>query len=78
MRTPHVLDLVVSFVKAHPELEQKDAADIVRWALSDEYPCPEKTGVRMAKLLERHETGGLGSAGVVIGIGSSATTLPIG
>jgi len=42
VRFPHVLDLVVSFVKAHPELEQKDAADIVRWALSDEYPCPDK------------------------------------
>ncbi len=39
---PHVLDLVVTFVKSHPDLEQKDGADIVRWALSDEYPCPDK------------------------------------
>jgi hypothetical protein len=38
----HVLDLVVRFVKEHPELEQKDGADIVRWALSDEYPCTDK------------------------------------
>jgi hypothetical protein len=38
----HVLELVVSFVKSHPDLEQKDGADIVRWALSDEYPCPDK------------------------------------
>jgi hypothetical protein len=40
VRTPHVLELVVSFVKAHPDLEQKDGAYIVRWALADEYPCP--------------------------------------
>lgn len=42
VRMQHVLELVVNFVKAHPDLEQKDGADIVRWALSDEYPCPDK------------------------------------
>jgi len=36
-----VLELTVKFVKAHPELQDKDAADIVRWALSDEFPCAE-------------------------------------
>jgi hypothetical protein len=44
VKIPHVLELVVSFVKAHPDLERKDAADIVRWALSDEYPCADKDG----------------------------------
>jgi hypothetical protein len=39
---PHILNLVVTFVKSHPDLEQKDGADIVRWALSGEYPCPDK------------------------------------
>lgn len=34
-----VFELVVQFVKAHPELAGKDGADIVRWALSDEFPC---------------------------------------
>jgi len=43
VKIQHVLELVVGFVKAHPDLEQKDAADIVRWALSDEYPCPAKS-----------------------------------
>lgn len=42
LKIPNVLELVVRFVKEHPDLEQKDAADIVRWALSDEYPCPDK------------------------------------
>jgi Rap1a immunity proteins len=32
------LELVVKFVKDHPELEEKYPADIVRWALSDEFP----------------------------------------
>jgi hypothetical protein len=31
-------ELVVSFVKAHPDLKDKDSADIVRWALTDEFP----------------------------------------
>jgi len=42
VKIQHVFELVVGFVKAHPDLEQKDGADIVRWALSDEYPCPAK------------------------------------
>lgn len=42
VRLRRIFELVVSFVKAHPDLEQKDGADIVRWALSDEYPCPDK------------------------------------
>lgn len=42
VKIQHILELVVTFVKAHPDLEQKDGADIVRWALSDEYPCPDK------------------------------------
>lgn len=42
VKTAHVFELAVNFVKAHPELERKDGADIVRWALSDEYPCPDK------------------------------------
>jgi len=37
-----VLELTVKFLKAHPELQGKDSADIVRWALSDEFPCLEK------------------------------------
>jgi hypothetical protein len=39
----HAMELVVAFVKAHPDLARKDAADIARWALSDEYPCPDKS-----------------------------------
>lgn len=41
--TPRVLELTVNFVKSHPELQDKDGADIVRWALSDEFPCPDKS-----------------------------------
>jgi Rap1a immunity proteins len=37
--TKEVLELTVKFVKAHPELQEKAGADIVRWALSDEFPC---------------------------------------
>ncbi len=29
------LELTVKFIKDHPELQEKDAADIVRWTLSD-------------------------------------------
>jgi hypothetical protein len=32
-------ELTVSFVQAHPELKDKDSADIVRWALTDGFPC---------------------------------------
>jgi len=39
VETKEVLELVVKFVKVHPELKEKDGADIVRWALSDEFPC---------------------------------------
>jgi hypothetical protein len=35
-------ELVVSFVAAHPDLKDKDSADIVRWALTDAFPCPSK------------------------------------
>jgi Rap1a immunity proteins len=34
-----VLKYLVKFIKHHPELEDKDSADIVRWSLSEEYPC---------------------------------------
>jgi hypothetical protein len=34
-----VAELTVSFVQTHPELKDKDAADIVRWALTDGFPC---------------------------------------
>lgn len=33
------LEFLVKFIKDHPELEEKDSADIVRWSLSEEYPC---------------------------------------
>jgi hypothetical protein len=33
------IELTVKFVVAHPDLQKKDSADIVRWALSDEFPC---------------------------------------
>ena len=36
------LELVIKFVKDHPELQDKYSADIVRWALSDKFPCPVK------------------------------------
>ena len=35
-------ELVVSFVEAHPDLKDKDSADIVRWALTDAFPCHAK------------------------------------
>jgi len=34
-----VTELTVSFVQAHPDLKDKDSADIVRWALTDAFPC---------------------------------------
>jgi Rap1a immunity proteins len=34
-----VTELTVSFVQTHPELKDKDSADIVRWALTDGFPC---------------------------------------
>jgi hypothetical protein len=34
-----VTELTVSFVQAHPDLKDKDSADIVRWALTDGFPC---------------------------------------
>lgn len=37
-----IMDLTVRFVAEHPALQEKDPADIIRWALTDEYPCPEK------------------------------------
>lgn len=40
-RVKSALELVVKFVKDHPELEEKYPANIVRWALSDEFPCPD-------------------------------------
>jgi hypothetical protein len=40
-----VTELTVSFVQAHPDLKDKDSADIVRWALTDGFPChPGRTG----------------------------------
>jgi hypothetical protein len=35
-------ELTVSFVQTHPELKDEDSADIVRWALTDGFPCPSK------------------------------------
>jgi hypothetical protein len=35
-------ELVVSFVQDHPDLKDKDSADIVRWALTDAFPCHAK------------------------------------
>ena len=32
-------ELTVSFVQTHPDLKDKDSADIVRWALTDGFPC---------------------------------------
>ena len=40
--TRRVLETVVAFIKAHPEFQDKDGADIVRWALTDTFPCPAK------------------------------------
>ena len=34
-----VAELTVSFVQDHPDLKDKDSADIVRWALTDAFPC---------------------------------------
>jgi hypothetical protein len=34
-----ITELTVSFVQTHPDLKDKDSADIVRWALTDEFPC---------------------------------------
>ena len=34
-----VTELTVSFVQAHPDLKDKDSADVVRWALTDGFPC---------------------------------------
>ena len=36
-----ILELTVRFVDMHPDLQKKDPADIVRWALTDEFPCPD-------------------------------------
>src|SRR6266568_8752344 len=33
------LELTVKFVSDYPDLEKKDAADIVRWTLSEKFPC---------------------------------------
>lgn len=33
-----VTELTVSFVQTHPDLKDKDSADIVRWALTDGFP----------------------------------------
>jgi len=33
------LELTVKFIKDHPELQEKDAADIVRWTLAEKFPC---------------------------------------
>lgn len=38
------LELIVKFLQDHPELQEKDAADVVRWALSDRFPCARKSG----------------------------------
>ena len=34
-----VTELTVSFVQTHPDLKDRDSADIVRWALTDGFPC---------------------------------------
>jgi hypothetical protein len=35
----NVTELTVNFVQAHPDLKDKDSADIMRWALTDGFPC---------------------------------------
>jgi hypothetical protein len=42
VKTERVVEVTVKFVKDHPELQGREGADIVRWALSDEFPCPTK------------------------------------
>jgi hypothetical protein len=37
-----VVELTIGFVQAHPELKDKDSADIVRWALTDGFPCRQE------------------------------------
>jgi Rap1a immunity proteins len=37
-----IVENVVSFVNMHPELKEKDSADVVRWSLSDAFPCDDK------------------------------------
>jgi hypothetical protein len=37
--TRRVTEVIVDFVDAHPDLKDKDSADIVRWALTDGFPC---------------------------------------
>lgn len=37
--TEKLVEISVKFMRDHPELLEKDAADIVRWALTDEFPC---------------------------------------
>jgi Rap1a immunity proteins len=34
-----ITEVTLDFVKAHPELKDRDSADIVRWALTDGFPC---------------------------------------
>jgi len=42
VKTEQVVEVTVNFVKDHPELQGKEGADIVRWALSEKFPCPTK------------------------------------
>ena len=50
-----VTELTVSFVRAHPELKDKDSADIVRWALTDAFPChPADTTSNSGASKEKH------------------------
>jgi len=37
-----IMDLTVRFFAEHPDLQKRDSADIVRWALSDAFPCPNQ------------------------------------
>jgi Rap1a immunity proteins len=37
-----LLEITVQFVAQHPDLQEKDPADIIRWAFTDEFPCPNQ------------------------------------
>jgi len=38
----YFFELVVRFTKQHPDLLDRDAAEVTRWALTDAYPCQKQ------------------------------------
>jgi len=36
------LENVVTFIRSHPELQERDSVDIIRYALSERYPCSKE------------------------------------